>query len=51
MQDISVQLIKDTTNIIHNKAQTFQLLFIEAKMLKEKINVLYDTEANISAIN
>jgi hypothetical protein len=51
MQDIFVQLINDAANIIDNKAQPFQRPFIEAKMCQEKIKVLYDTGANISAIN
>ena len=51
MQDIFVQLINDAANIIDNKAQPFQRPFIQAKMCQENIKVLYDTGADISAIN
>jgi hypothetical protein len=51
MQNIFVQLKHDAANIIDNKAQPFQRPFIEAKMCQETIKVLYDTGANISAIN
>jgi hypothetical protein len=51
MQDIFVNLVNDTSNQIKNEAKPFQRPFIFANMCTEQVKMLYDTGANISAVN
>jgi hypothetical protein len=51
MQDIFVHLVNDASNEIKNEAKPFQRPFTFAKMCNEEIKMLYDTGANISAVN
>jgi hypothetical protein len=51
MQYIFVNLVNDASNEIKNEAKPFQRPFIVAKMCNEEIKILYDTGANISAVN
>jgi hypothetical protein len=51
MQDIFVNLVNDASNQIKNEAKPFQRPFIFTKMCTEQIKMLYDTGADISAVN
>jgi hypothetical protein len=51
MQDIFVNLVNDASNQIKNEAKPFQRPFIFAKMCTEQVKMLYDTGADISAVN
>ncbi len=51
MQDIFVNLVNDPSNQIKNEAKPFQRPFIFAKMCTEQVKMLYDTGADISAVN
>jgi hypothetical protein len=51
MQDIFVNLVNDASNQIKNEAKPFQRPFIFTKMCTEQVKMLYDTGADISAVN
>ncbi len=51
MQDIFVNLVNDASNQIKNEAKPFQRPFIFSKMCTEQVKMLYDTGADISAVN
>jgi hypothetical protein len=51
MQAIFVNLVNYASNQIKNEAKPFQRPFIFAKMCTEQVKMLYDTGADISAVN
>ena len=51
MQDVLINLINDANGEINNKISPFKRLLIFAKIFNEEIKVLYDTGADLCAIN